>query len=127
MLSNVRIINPGNSRFLYGEIIPKRQYEVERKKLGAAKKKVSREKGREEANKIKIPEMQHVLLGITKASLLSESFISAASFQETTRVLTEAAVMGQVDYLKGLKENVVIGHLVPAGTGLNHEKLAVKK
>ena len=59
-----------------------------------------------------------MLLGITKASLSSDSFISAASFQETTRVLTEAAVSGQIDVLRGLKENVAIGHLIPAGTGL---------
>ena len=71
---------------------------------------------------MKSPVAQPILLGITKASLSSDSFISAASFQETTRVLTEAAVTGQVDYLKGLKENVSIGHLIPAGTGLEIEK-----
>jgi len=60
----------------------------------------------------------HMLLGITKASLATESFISAASFQETTRVLTEAAVTGKVDDLRGLKENVIVGRLIPAGTGL---------
>jgi DNA-directed RNA polymerase subunit beta' len=60
------------------------------------------------------------LLGITKASLSTDSFISAASFQETTRVLTEAAVAGKVDYLRGLKENVIMGRLIPAGTGLEH-------
>jgi DNA-directed RNA polymerase subunit beta' len=59
-----------------------------------------------------------VLLGITKASLSTDSFISAASFQETTRVLTEAAIQGKVDFLRGLKENVIIGHLIPAGTGM---------
>ena len=63
-----------------------------------------------------------MLLGITKASLATESFISAASFQETTRVLTEAAVTGKVDKLRGLKENVVIGRLVPSGTGYNSDK-----
>jgi len=61
---------------------------------------------------------QPLLLGITKASLSTESFISAASFQETTRVLTEASINGKTDYLLGLKENVIIGHLIPAGTGL---------
>ena len=61
-----------------------------------------------------------VLLGITKASLSTDSFISAASFQETTRVLTEAAICGKVDDLRGLKENVIVGRLIPAGTGLNH-------
>jgi DNA-directed RNA polymerase subunit beta' len=61
-----------------------------------------------------------MLLGITKASLLSDSFISAASFQETTRVLTEAAINGKVDYLRGLKENVIMGRLIPAGTGMDY-------
>ena len=61
-----------------------------------------------------------LLLGITKASLSTESFISAASFQETTRVLTEASISGKVDYLRGLKENVIMGRLIPAGTGLEH-------
>jgi DNA-directed RNA polymerase subunit beta' len=59
-----------------------------------------------------------VLLGVTKASLSADSFLAAASFQETTRVLTEAAIQGKVDYLRGLKENVIIGHLIPAGTGM---------
>ena len=61
-----------------------------------------------------------MLLGITKASLSTDSFISAASFQETTRVLTEAAINGKVDYLRGLKENVIMGRLVPAGTGMEY-------
>ena len=62
------------------------------------------------------------MLGITKASLSTDSFISAASFQETTRVLTEAAIMGKVDDLRGLKENVIVGRLIPAGTGLSHHR-----
>jgi DNA-directed RNA polymerase subunit beta' len=65
---------------------------------------------------------QRILLGITKASLATESFISAASFQETTRVLTEAAVRGTTDYLRGLKENVIVGRLIPAGTGMAYHK-----
>ena len=60
-----------------------------------------------------------MLLGITKAALMTESFLSAASFQETTKVLTEAAIRGKVDHLQGLKENVIIGKLIPAGTGLS--------
>ena len=104
MLSNVRITEEGSSNFLKGEIISRYKYEKERKKL--------RSEGKS------LPKAQPVLLGITKASLSSDSFISAASFQETTRVLTEAAVSGQVDVLRGLKENVAIGHLIPAGTGL---------
>ncbi len=66
---------------------------------------------------------KRVLLGITKASLATESFLSAASFQETTRVLTEAAVKGKVDDLVGLKENVIIGKLIPAGTGMKNIKI----
>ena len=66
---------------------------------------------------------ENVLLGITKASLSTDSFISAASFQETTRVLTEAAIMGKKDDLRGLKENVIVGRLIPAGTGLIHHRV----
>ena len=67
------------------------------------------------------------MLGITKAAVQSESFISAASFQETTKVLTEAALAGKVDYLVGLKENVILGHLVPAGTGFKlHQEAEVR-
>ncbi|OGS03477.1 MAG: DNA-directed RNA polymerase subunit beta' [Elusimicrobia bacterium RIFOXYA1_FULL_47_7] len=105
MLSNVRITLAGDSSFLSGEIISKYRFEAEKRAI--AKKGGT------------APVAQPILLGITKASLSSDSFISAASFQETTRVLTEAAVSGQIDYLRGLKENVSIGHLIPAGTGLN--------
>jgi DNA-directed RNA polymerase subunit beta' len=67
-----------------------------------------------------------MLLGITKASLSTESFISAASFQETTRVLTEAAIQGKIDYLRGLKENVIMGRLIPAGTGFTvYQRLGI--
>ena len=69
-----------------------------------------------------------VLLGITKASLATESFMSAASFQETTKVLAEAAIRGKVDYLRGLKENVIIGKLIPAGTGMScYKEITVEK
>ena len=67
-------------------------------------------------------EFEYVLLGITKASLSTDSFISAASFQETTRVLTEAAILGKRDELRGLKENVIVGRLIPAGTGLTYHE-----
>ncbi|MEI6862622.1 MAG: hypothetical protein WCL04_10275, partial [Verrucomicrobiota bacterium] len=71
-------------------------------------------------------EAEPILLGITKASLETESFISAASFQETTRVLTDASTLGKVDNLRGFKENVIMGHLIPAGTGLpRHKRLKV--
>jgi DNA-directed RNA polymerase subunit beta' len=72
-------------------------------------------------------EYDNVLLGITKASLSTDSFISAASFQETTRVLTEAAIMGKRDELRGLKENVIVGRLIPAGTGLAYHRTRRKQ
>ena len=75
-----------------------------------------------EAEGLVSPTASRELLGITKASLATESFISAASFQETTRVLTEAAVTGKRDYLRGLKENVIVGRLIPAGTGLSYHE-----
>ncbi|MDR1018130.1 MAG: hypothetical protein LBM02_05455, partial [Lachnospiraceae bacterium] len=108
MLSNVKIIHSGDSKYLNGEIISKVKYEQERNQI----------KNRNG----KLPIAQPILLGITKAALSSGSFISAASFQETTRILTEAAVFGQIDHLRGLKENVSIGHLIPAGTGFIQNK-----
>ena len=71
---------------------------------------------------IRVPVVKPVILGITRASLKADSFLSAASFQETTRVLTEAAIRGKVDKLEGLKENIIIGGLIPAGTGLVSEE-----
>lgn len=94
----------GDSSFVKGEQVEYNQLLEENEKLRA--------EGRQPAN------YERQLLGITKASLATESFISAASFQETTRVLTEAAVTGKKDALRGLKENVVVGRLIPAGTGL---------
>jgi DNA-directed RNA polymerase subunit beta' len=76
------------------------------------------------ANGGKPAEGEPVLLGITKASLETDSFISAASFQDTTRVLTEAATLGRVDFLSGFNENVIMGHLIPAGTGFHHHREA---
>jgi DNA-directed RNA polymerase subunit beta' len=113
MLSNVKIVDSGDSRYLNGEIIAKCKYEEERNYI--------------KNNNGKLPSAQPILLGITKASLSSSSFISAASFQETTRILTEAAVFGQIDTLRGLKENVSIGHLIPAGTGFRQEKIINKE
>jgi DNA-directed RNA polymerase subunit beta' len=113
LLSNVRIIDSGESKYLNGEIVSRHKYEMDRKSL-------------KENNK-KAPVAHPILLGITKASLSSDSFISAASFQETTRILTEAAVSGQIDHLVGLKENVSIGHLIPAGTGLVEAKMENNK
>ena len=86
-----------------------------------ASRSVLREKNQElEARGLQKVQYQPKLLGLTKASLSTESFISAASFQETTRVLTEASIAGKVDTLRGLKENVMVGRLIPAGTGYNN-------
>ena len=104
MLRKVEITDAGDSRYLAGE-------QVERQR-------VIEENARLEAKGELPARWDPVLLGITKASLATESFISAASFQETTRVLTEAAVRGTRDNLRGLKENVIVGRLIPAGTGL---------
>ncbi len=103
MLKKVEIKESGDSNYLLGEI-------VDKIKLGNINEKLKKE------NK-KIAIGERILLGITKASLQTNSFISAASFQETTRVLTDAAIRGKVDMLEGLKENVIVGRLIPAGTG----------
>ncbi len=104
MLRKVKVLDAGDTKYLSGESVEKFAFEEENRKALAA--------GGQAAT------YEPILLGITKASLTTESFISAASFQETTKVLTEAAITGKVDYLKGLKENVIMGRLVPAGTGL---------
>lgn len=106
MLHKVEITKPGDTKFLPGE-------QVEKSNLYDVNDKII-EDGKE------VAEYRPILLGITKASLSTESFISAASFQETTRVLTEASVSGKVDGLVGLKENVIVGRLIPAGTGLKY-------
>jgi DNA-directed RNA polymerase subunit beta' len=106
MLRKVEITDAGNSKFLAGEQVEKQRMIEENAKLVARKELPA--------------QADPVLLGITKASLATESFISAASFQETTRVLTEAAVRGTRDSLRGLKENVIVGRLIPAGTGLTY-------
>ena len=103
MLQKIEISNPGDTNWLPGEQVDKIEFLETNDELAKAKKKPA--------------EGNPVLLGITKASLQTRSFISAASFQETTRVLTEAAVQGKVDTLEGLKENVIVGRLIPAGTG----------
>ena len=103
MLRKVRISDPGDTDFLWGE-------QVERQTFLDVNQQAMQE-GKRPA------EASPVLLGITKASLETESFISAASFQDTTRVLTDAATLGRIDYLRGFKENVIMGHLIPAGTG----------
>jgi DNA-directed RNA polymerase subunit beta' len=114
MLRKVEIRNPGDTPLLRGE-------QVERTRA-LEENEVAIAEGKQPAI------YDHVLLGITKASLATESFISAASFQETTRVLTEAAVRGTNDSLTGLKENVIVGRLIPAGTGLSfHNERKLKR
>ena len=112
MTSKVRIDDGGDTTMLPGELIELRQVEQVNEAMyitGAAPARYT-----------------PVILGITKASLNTDSFISAASFQETTRVLTEAAIEGKSDWLRGLKENVIIGRLIPAGTGFNtHEDIQI--
>lgn len=108
MLKRVRITDPGDTKFLVGEHVEKHLFKEENERMIAQNKRPA----------IGEP----MLLGITKASLSTESFISAASFQETTKVLTEAAVSGKIDYLRGLKENVIMGRLIPAGTGMPRYK-----
>ena len=113
MLRKVRITEPGDTIFLWGEQIDKVAFEDENarvEKMGG-----------------KPAEGAPVLLGITKASLETESFLSAASFQDTTRVLTEAATMGKSDALRGFKENVIMGHIIPSGTGFNgHRSVKIR-
>jgi DNA-directed RNA polymerase subunit beta' len=108
MLRRVVVVDPGESRFIREEQVERSDVLDENDKLIA--------EGKRQA------EFQYMLLGITKASLSTDSFISAASFQETTRVLTEAAIMGKRDELRGLKENVIVGRLIPAGTGLAYHR-----
>ncbi len=114
MMRKVQVTDPGNAEFLPGAVIDKFRFRRENDKLRKERKKPA--------------SGQTLLLGITKASLSSESFISAASFQETTKVLTEAALAGRRDHLVGLKENVILGHMVPTGTGFHdHYRTRVKK
>jgi DNA-directed RNA polymerase subunit beta' len=119
MLRKRRIVDPGDSRFLINE-------EVDIEELKEEIKRIKEEGG-------KIPKVEPVLVGISKAALSSSSWISAASFQETTKVLTDAACEGRVDELKGIKENVIIGNIIPAGTGVGEysmlevEEVKVKK
>jgi len=104
MLRKVRIRNVGDTDFFVDEQVDKFHFLRENRRIQA-------KNGRPAVG-------EPLLLGITKAALVTESFISAASFQETTKVLTEAAISGKLDYLRGLKENVCLGRLIPAGTGL---------
>jgi DNA-directed RNA polymerase subunit beta' len=116
MLQKVEITAPGDTTYLIGEHVDRLEFEEVNRKMAEQSMAPAHAKP--------------VLQGITKASLQTRSFISAASFQETTRVLTEAAVYGKSDYLEGLKENVIVGRLIPAGTGATmneYRKLASQR
>jgi DNA-directed RNA polymerase subunit beta' len=113
MLRRVQIADAGDTSFITGEQVERSEMLIENEKM-------------ENAN-LRPCTYINLLLGITKASLSTDSFISAASFQETTRVLTEAAIMGKIDDLRGLKENVIIGRLIPAGTGLAVRRARIAK
>jgi DNA-directed RNA polymerase subunit beta' len=153
MLRKVKVEDPGDSKFLPGEVVDKFRFRTANDALGTSMKiadpggtsfkendVIARQELKEaneaaeaagkdpaKGKKPKPARAKTLLLGITKASLQSESFISAASFQETTKVLTEAALAGAVDFLLGLKENVILGHLIPAGTAFNpHLNLRIK-
>ncbi|MBP6862469.1 MAG: DNA-directed RNA polymerase subunit beta' [Neisseriaceae bacterium] len=108
MLRRVHIADAGDTEFITGEQVERAEVVMANEKMEADDKQPAR--------------YENILLGITKASLSTDSFISAASFQETTRVLTEAAIMGKRDDLRGLKENVIVGRLIPAGTGLSYHR-----
>ncbi len=148
MMRKVKITNPGDTKFLERDIVDKDVVDDENNRIrgmvvitskGDSKFKVGQLKSRSEVERenenlkrrkkkpaeyrpAKGAEFEPILLGITSAALTSESWISAASFQETTRVLTDAAIEAKVDYLRGLKENVVVGQLIPAGTGFRNDK-----
>jgi len=148
MMRKVKITNPGDTKFLERDIVDKDVVDEEYDRIrgmvvitskGDSKFKVGQLKSRNEVERenenlkrkkkkpaeyrpAKGAEFEPILLGITSAALTSESWISAASFQETTRVLTDAAIEAKVDYLRGLKENVVVGQLIPAGTGFRNDK-----
>jgi DNA-directed RNA polymerase subunit beta' len=113
MLRRVSVVDPGETRFIVGEQVERAEILQENDRATGGNKKPA--------------SFEYMLLGITKASLSTDSFISAASFQETTRVLTEAAIMGKKDDLRGLKENVIVGRLIPAGTGLAYHSTRKKK
>jgi DNA-directed RNA polymerase subunit beta' len=113
MLRRVRITDAGDTGFIQGDQVERADVLTENEKVVAENKRPA--------------VYEYVLLGITKASLSTDSFISAASFQETTRVLTEAAILGKRDELRGLKENVIVGRLIPAGTGLAYHEARRRK
>ena len=116
LLTRVVVKDAGDSDYEIDDVVDKKNIQETNKELKEKKLKTIKTRKAEPAT------FKPLLLGITRASLNTESFISAASFQETTRVLTDAAIEGKTDNLRGLKENVIIGRLIPAGTGSPHAK-----
>ena len=121
LMQCVKVKDPGETDFRRATSCRRDHFEQENLRVDRSRA-ARRPNGRAQA----APRRSTQLLGITKAAVQSESFISAASFQETTKVLTEAALAGKVDYLVGLKENVILGHLIPAGTGFQHQEAEVR-
>jgi DNA-directed RNA polymerase subunit beta' len=113
MFSKVRVVDAGDTEFLAGDMLDKSRLNMENERV--------------QANGARPSTVEQLLMGITKASLSTDSFLAAASFQETTRVLIDAAINSKTDYLRGLKENVIIGKLIPAGTGYRTDALAEKE
>jgi DNA-directed RNA polymerase subunit beta' len=121
MLQRVKVLDPGDTRFMEGQVVSRAEFEVENKRIAEENKGIKKK-----GDKLQPGKHEALLLGITKAALTTDSFISAASFQETTRVLMMAATEGKTDDLRGLKENVIIGRRIPAGTGLEeYEHISV--
>ena len=115
MMRKVRVEDPGDTELLSGSTVDRNEY---RAANAAVQARIDAGETREDGEPLRLAACEQILLGITKASLATDSWMSAASFQETTKVLTDAAIKGKVDHLVGLKENVVIGKLIPAGSGL---------
>ena len=115
MMRKVRVEDAGDSDLLSGATVDITEF---RDAEEAVQARIDAGEKNEMGEDLRLPTCTRLLMGITKASLATESFLSAASFQETTKVLTEAAIKGKVDHLQGLKENVIIGKLIPAGSGL---------
>jgi len=123
MLQRVRVVDPGDTKFLEDDVVSRSDFEAENRRVNEENKAI-----KEKDKKLQPAQHEPLLLGITKAALTTDSFISAASFQETTRVLMMAATRGSVDTLRGLKENVIIGRRIPAGTGLEeYDAVSVTK
>ena len=116
MASDLRVEEAGDSNLLSGSTIDIIEF---RDACAAVRERIAAGEKREDGEELVLPTCTRLLLGITKASLATDSFLAAASFQETTKVLTDAAIKGKVDHLVGLKENVIIGKLIPAGSGLS--------